>query len=61
MNEEMNWGVTQEVHVQQEVRSQRETQFVEENLLAAKLSSQTLYTVIDSGKVSSLSGNRNHY
>lgn len=57
----MNWGVTQQVHVQQEVRSQRETQFVEENLLAAKLSSQTLYTVIDSGKVSSLSGNRNHY
>lgn len=39
----------------------RETQFVEENLLAAKLSSQTLYTVIDSGKVSSLSVNRKHY
>lgn len=40
----MNWGVTQQAHVQQEVRSQRETQFVEENLLAAKLSSDFLYS-----------------
>lgn len=41
-NEEKNWIVIQMVQVQQEERSQRETQFIEENLQppASKVSSQ---------------------
>lgn len=48
INEEKNWIVIQMVQLQQEERSQRETQFIEENLqaLASKVSSQYCVSLI---------------
>lgn len=46
INEEKNWIVIQMVQLQQEERSQRETQFIEENLQASKVSSQYCVSLI---------------
>lgn len=48
INEEKNWIVIQMVQLQQEERSQRETQFIEENLqaLASKVRSQYCVSLI---------------